>query len=529
MKKRRSQKLSVYLIQRDVVKFEHALKDKSSVLAYKVKGTLKLDARIFVGRTKSNPAKWVDLLQQGTDKQIDELKNSSNRAVLFLKSNGRMYALPFGFGKYLIKDDAIEREFGLKTVLNIVDPDKLRSLNKANLDDLSLLTSSQSSRRAKPQDFQIDIIRDLLRGVTGEPFPDFHDLGATVTGNEGVNFVAGIDFEGIEPVVSRIGNAYRGKRYKSRFGWVDNVKPIRDASTIVSLQEHLVNDLRAQRKDIIHLSAPVIIDWENYEGFSFTQKGEMHVDLNIETYYLEKKSSLGELTWDRLKSQRLFVKYGDNDKLIPTSFLRSLNYQKEVKGVFFVFAFGEWYSINKKFSDETLEYVKSVKESAVKFIKCDADWDEEKYNKELHRSNPQYHLFDRKLVKSDAFRSSVEVCDIFADEREFVHIKFKSSSATLSHLFSQGRISCTLLARDISFRKNLRRTLVSLGIQKSVIPEKEEEIDTSNYTVTFAIIGGGTGGFVENLPFFSLLNFRLTVTELRSLGFKVKVKKISYK
>jgi uncharacterized protein (TIGR04141 family) len=527
--KKKNYKLSIYLIREDYKSFADALDDARTVEEYKIKGTLKWKGAIFVGQTKKSKASWVQLLQQGTDKPIRELNNSSNRAVLFLKSENRLFALPFGFGKYLLKAVAIESEFGLKTALNIIDADKLRSVDKANVDNFTVLTTTQTSRKAKPQEFNLDIIRDLLRGVTGEPFPDFETLGSVVTGNEGINIVPALNFEDILPLLSQVGKAYKSRRYKASFDWVDNVKYEHDEETKEKLEEKLIHDLKSKDRNAVHLTAPVLIDWENYEGFSFTPKAELRVDLDISAYYEEKKSVLSTLTWEKLKSQRLYVKYGDREDKIATPLLKSLNYETSLEGQFFVFAFGEWFQINKSYSKKTLEYVRKVKESKLEFIECDKSWVEETYNKKLASSNANYFLLDQKFIKSDAFHSKFEACDVFDKaNKEFVHVKFKSGSATLSHLFNQGRVSCNLLVGDIVFRKNLRKLFKDIGLPVNIIPEKEDSVDTSKYTVTFAIISDGSKDFVDSLPFFSLLSFRLTVAELNRLGFKVRIKKIKY-
>jgi uncharacterized protein (TIGR04141 family) len=526
---KKSHKLSIYLIKRNIKSFIEALKDKSSLDEYKLKGTLKLNGIIYVGQTKKNAPGWEELLQQGTDVKLRSLNNTSNRALLMIQNEGRIFALPFGFGKSLLKEDVIEREFGLRTTLNIVDADKLRSMNKANVDDFTVLTTTQTSRRAKPQEFNLDIVRDLIRGVTGQPFSDFEKLGATVTGSEGVYVIPSLHFEDIPTILQMLGKAYKSKRYKERFDWVDNIKNERDPVVLEKLQERLISDLKSKNEELVHLAAPMMIDWEAYEGFSFTPKGDLYLDLNIAAYYSEKETSLNELTWEKLKTQRLFVKYGDRNEQSGVPLLHSLNYQTQLSNQFYVFAFGQWYKIRKNFTQETIDYVNTVRESSLPFIDCDSTWHEETYNENLAASNPNYFLFDQDFVKSGAYRSKVEVCDVLAEnEKEFIHVKFKSSSATLSHLFAQGRVSCNLLASDLIFRKNLRAKLKELKIPMRMVPEKQDDFDPSKFTITFAIICGGNKNFVDSLPFFSLLNFRLTVAELRRMHFKVKMKKIKY-
>ena len=109
---------------------------------------------------------------------------------------------------------------------------------------------------------------------------------------------------------------------------------------------------------------------------------------------------------------------------------------------------------------------------------------------------------------------------------EFIHVKFRKSSATLSHLFAQGRVSANLLRRDETFRKNLREKFDEIGLSKNLVPIDSNKVNASNYTITFAIIDKKKRTFVESLPFFSLLTFRLAAEDLQLLGYNVKVKKI---
>lgn len=526
---KKSYKLSIYLLKKTVVNFHDAIKDPRAVDEYKLKGVLKLNGVIYLGKTKYNDFDWQRLLQAGTDKTLPRLENASNRAVLLMKIEGRIFALPFGFGKHLLNEETIEREFGLRTALNLIDADKLRSMDKANLDDLTVLTKTQTSRRAKPQEFNLDIIRDLMRGVTGEPSAGFEELGATITGSEGLYIIPKIHFEDISEHLQTLGKAYASKAYRARFDWIDNLKSERDPALIAKLQDKLIVDLKAQDDEKIQLSPPFIIDWEDYEGFSFTPSGELKIDLDIQTFYSEREEDLDDLDWEKLKRFKLYIKYGNLPDKIPVALWRSLNYQTTQADSLYVFAFAQWYKVNKKYSEAIKEYVEKIPESKLKFVDCDHGMVEGSYNIKLASSDKTFALFDKKLVKSGAIRSSIEVCDIFATkEKELVHVKFKGASSVLSHLFAQGKISGNLLARDISFRKNVRAKLKLLGFPVKVVPLEESRFDTSRYTITFAIIGDEKKGFVKSLPFFSLLNLRLTAEELRIIGFKVKVKIIKY-
>ncbi len=153
---------------------------------YPVKQQVGAEGLIIVGKTRKNVSGWKGLLQQGTDAQLGSLENSSNRAVLFFKIGGRIFAITFGYGKHILNEELIEREFGLRTALNLVDSEEFVSIDKANLSDLTVLTRTQSSRKSKPETFNLDIVSDLLRGVTGGIMTGSDDLGNIITGNDGV-------------------------------------------------------------------------------------------------------------------------------------------------------------------------------------------------------------------------------------------------------------------------------------------------------------------------------------------------------
>ena len=524
---KKSYKLSIYLLKDEVKNFQDALKTRVAVAKiFKLKKEIEAEGEILIGITKSTPSGWRELLQGGTEEEIPDLDNSSNRALAFFKIEERIFVLTFGYGKHLLKEELIEHDFGLRTALNIVNADKLLSIDKANLDNLTLLTRTQASRKAKPEAFNIDVIRDLLRGVTGESSLDNANIGNIITGNEGVYIIPKTDFADIPKSLKEIKKAYESDNYKARFGWIDNLREEKDPILIEYLCSELVKDIQKKDNSKIHLAPPFLIDWTAYEGFSFTPKGKIETEFDIDTFFEAREHNLSHLDWDKLSALQLYIKYGDDEERQPFKIWRCLNYQTEKDKNIYVFALGKWYKVNKKYSDELIEFVSQIKESDSVFIECDKGMNEKSYNEKLAKSKTNYKLLDSDLVKSDLVRSEIEVCDVITQEGEFIHVKFRRSSATLSHLFAQGRISAQALRRDRSFKKNLRSKLATIGINRDLIPIENNQVDPSNYTITFALIETIDRSFVKSLPFFSLINFRLTAEDLMLLGYNVRVKKI---
>jgi uncharacterized protein (TIGR04141 family) len=528
---KKSYKLSVYLLKDDIKNFRSALKNNIQIQKeYKFKNEIKTEGAVIIGATKQNPSGWKDLIQEGVSAILPDLENSSNRALVFFKIEGKIFVLVFGFGKYLIKDEAIDREFGLRTVLNIVDPDKLLSMDKANLDELTVLTRTQTSQKSNAETFNIDIIRDLLRGITGEPLPQFDiKFGKVITGSEGINFIPKINFKDIPDSLKELKKSYESNKYKNKFKWIDNLRNERDPLIISSLTDILISDLKKRNSSNIHLAPPYLIEWESFEGFSYSLKGKLQTEFEIDNFYNQKDDILTDLNWDKLLRIVLYFKYGDEDEKFSIPFWRCINYQTELDHNFYVFALSKWYKVNKNYADELRDYVNQIEESKLAYIDCKKGDDEGKYCIKLANSQTNYRLLDRKLVRADLTRSDIEVCDVISDTMEFVHIKFRNSSATLSHLFAQGKISAYALRKDKIFRKNLRKKFQEINLDYNLIPLDTKDIRTNNYTITFALIEEKRRTFVDSLPFFSLLNFRLTAEELILLGYNVKVKKIALK
>lgn len=522
-------KLAIYLLKDTIKDYKEALKDKVRYTEYDFNDKIKVSGKVLIGLTKANEPDWKELIQEGIKDKLPTLNNSSNRSLVFFLIDKRYFAIPFGYGKHLIKEESIDREFGLKTALNIINADKLLSIDKANIGDLSVLTKTQASKKGSPDYFNIDILKDLIRSVTGEPnvvLPE--EFGSVITGNEGIYISPKTNIIKIPEILKKLKKVYTKTTYKLRFDWIDNIKTERDPLIINNLKDKLISELKNKNTDIIHLAPPFILDWEKFEGIAFTPKGKIFNEFDIQNYYSIKDSDLCDLDWEKFMRQKLFFKES-NEEFVGFNLWRFINFETEYLGDKYVFTMSNWYKVNTNYYKSIYDYCSKINESSSTFIDCDKGDDEGKYNQKLANSNSDYILLDKDLVRSDISRSAIEACDIFTKSKEFIHIKFRESSSTLSHLFAQGRVSCNSLRRDKTFRKNLRAKIKSLGLNSDLISLDDKNFNPNDYTITYAIIEKKNRKFVDSLPFFSLINFRLTAEELLLMGFKLKVKKIQIK
>lgn len=524
-----TKKLAVFLLKEKYKTFESTLKS-NLITKYSFKDDIEAEGLIVIGHEKKQEPEWKYLLQTICKDQIPDLNNSSNRAVLFFRINGRIFAICFGYGKYLMKDECIEREFGLKTALNLIDADKLISIDKANIGDLNLLTKTQASQKGSPYHFEIDILRDLVKGITGEPKNNSEKLfGKIITGNEALHITPKVKLRSVPNILFELQNSYNAEDYKERFDWIDNIKPEKDPRTLEKLKNKLLSAINSNDSNTIHFAPPFLIDWENFEYISYTPKGEQYNEFNINNFYKYKFDDNFEYDdWEKFTYQNFYIKYSTHEELFNNKLWRFINFETDFEGFKFIFTSSNWYKISNDYYQDIYTYCSKIDESDSEFINCTKNsknkYDEAFYNEKLTESNIDYLLFDKKLVRSDINRSRIEVCDVFnKSKKEFIHVKFRESSSTLSHLFSQGKVSANSLQKDKTYRKNIRTMLKT---DRDLIPLENKDINPSNYIITYAIIQTKNRKFVDSLPFFSLVNFRLTIEDLITRGFQVKVKTI---
>jgi uncharacterized protein (TIGR04141 family) len=111
-------------------------------------------------------------------------------------------------------------------------------------------------------------------------------------------------------------------------------------------------------------------------------------------------------------------------------------------------------------------------------------------------------LMDFRLVPIGG--STIEVADLVSPSGHLIHVKRKTLSATLSHLFSQGRISAEALKADEAVRAAAAAKLDEDGRVSGDI--LRGTFDARSKTVVYAVIAANAAELPAKLPFFSRLN-----------------------
>ncbi|KJI31704.1 TIGR04141 family sporadically distributed protein, partial [Enterobacter hormaechei] len=148
-------------------------------------------------------------------------KNSSTGAVLSVKYKGYHFLMPFGTGHHLINDMYIIQGFGLKVTLNSIGKDRIRSVDKSNHNETSLLTRNQSSKEVSIYNLKIDSELDFLTTLTGVCTEEL--LGDKVTGRDALVLTPDFELNKFSSILHTIIDLYN-KPLPNEFEWVNNIK-----------------------------------------------------------------------------------------------------------------------------------------------------------------------------------------------------------------------------------------------------------------------------------------------------------------
>ncbi len=517
----RTAKLNISLLKDSAIDFESVLRDDHSLTETPLKDTIGDDSALYVKEPHKNPPSWARFLAPVTQAKL-KLANASSSAVLFVKADDRIFAVCFGHGRNELRPELIENGFGLKVTLNRVDPAKLRSVDARTLENGVTTKRLQTSRNADQTAFGVDVARDLLRQVVGQP--DDSTFAKKLAGSDSLTIHAEITAGGLGQKCKQLLAAFQDTKYKANFDWVDHLAEVTNPKLRDTLNQKMTEAFRTRSLDDMHLAASSIVDWENIDKFKITGAGHTEfLDLDIEEYADALGDKLGTISLDKLKSYKIRAQFAGSDTFSPQgSVYSSLVWETKYKNRLFAFVDGHWYEVDNSFAKKVADFVSKIPVPAVNLLLSSPSGEKEgDYNARVATASGDLFLLDKKLVKPDGAATNIEFCDIFSKSKQLIHVKRKTRSATLSHLFAQGTVSAQLFIQDALVRKQVKdiiRNESPGGGFLQHIPDGRP--NPADYEVVYGIIAKPNAKWPLSLPFFSQVNLMHSCRQLETLGFR---------
>lgn len=476
-----------------------------------------------------NSPKWTNFLELTEDKK-KKLFNRNAYGLVFLKNNDRWFAISFGLGHVKLNYDAFEQDFGLRVVLNTVDPKKLRSADIRTPDENTTSRRMQTARRSDQSVFTINIERDIMRGLSGEP--NDAAFARRVSGSDALILSKSMQINDLPRVCAEALEEYNSINYQANFAWIDQIQHVRNNELINKLDFNLIVALNIalskKELDTLQLVYPVIYNPEKTKTISYTgfRNSEFFPDLEISDYIdALKNKEISEYIPDFLKKHKV-CECNDEGKNEGNSWniRECLSFETELDNEKYVLSAGRWYLINNSLSRSVEKFFEEVKRyNMPAALKGE---NETQYNSRIANNEEDLLCLDKKLVKPSGALSEIEVCDFLAKDGTLIHVKNETSSSRLSHLFNQGTVSARVMKIDGSFRDLLRERIkeqescYSKSGYHTLISNSTSEFFENKHLIVYAVLTSKSKSEKNRLPFFSLITFRQAADELAALGFK---------
>lgn len=477
---------------------------------------------VFYHQTSASHPKWTQLFSNVEEVAQLNLRGSSLKALMVMEVRDRVFCFTFGHARHLIDGLSIERYFGLRTALSLTDPLLIKSVEKSNIDHTPLRSKAQSSRHLSISEFDFKFDSEILKSLTGV-VENENDQNEYVSGSDSLALHSDVRLEQFPEIAARLLVAYEDERCKEKYPWMDFIVPVRDKALMSQLDGLLVEAINVQAFDQVRAAVPMLLT-EDISGFGYLRHSArsrngpvISFDLDLWQALIAKKI-LGLVTSESLSSEKIYLYGADDQQRAAWPLYACLEAEVELSGKIYLFSEGDWYQIDRDYTEQVNRYFEAAIPSNLQFPPYGTDH-EGQYLRRIS-DNVSFYLLDQKLIRLNGASSPFEFCDLLTSEHHIIHVKKYSSSSVLSHLFSQAFVSAEALINSPEVATQVNEYLALDGQFRFIF----DSVTQPRNKIVFAIMQSND---VLHMPFFSKVNFRQFSQRLSAMGYRVEVCRIS--
>lgn len=474
----------------------------------------------FHWKISQSTPEWLNLFNGIGALQLPTLRSYGIQGLLVFEKFNRVFCYTFGHARHLINPLHIVRYFGLITALNLSDPELIKSIDKIKIDKTPLSSRSQSSKYVSISDFEFAFDWEILKSLTGIVDSD-NDNQEVISGSDSISLHTDIDFDGIPALTERLWEAFNQDTYKEKYPWIDYIVPVRDKVLINTLDQEITIKICDHKFNEVWIAPPKLIDYENFEGFGYKRRRSSpvtHPDLDLRQCLCEK-GYLAGIETSNIKTTKITLYNSDYSVIDTWPLYKCLNGEVEIDSQLYLLNDGDWYQIDRSFSDSINRYFDGFPRSDIHFPHYQGKHEGD-YLTEIADSR-SFYLMDRKLIKPSGAASHIEFCDLLTHDHHIIHVKKYSSSSVLSHLFSQAYVSAEVLLNSPDVISQINNHL-------SENEEYRFQFDINRHQrqskIILAIMQKRQDDI--HMPFFSKVNFKQYSQKLVNMGFNVELAQI---
>lgn len=424
------------------------------------------------------------------------------------------WAITFGMGFQMLEQRYIDTGFGQRVAIRCAKPEGLNVLSKTTLDERPRMVRSTIPSGGDPRRFGFRELEDFSTGLVVEGC--IEGIGdVKVRGGDSLNIPLSTSPTALLNNLKQIKTILDKESASCELAALENLSLVKNTKEIKRLNQHLIKaigdksgqveateDERGQVEasedgnDQVALSYPYEI-LDEFGQFSYfkvigAQLRKKHdylpaIDDLLDPIRKGKDEEQRLKRLDRL-SVGLYQSSDDKDTAIPEIPIKKwLTFQTTSEHKRYSLQNGHWYVMGD-------DYIKNVEKQVIKIFNRKAhlgrfpnwpicekpnDKDAQKkanaeleYNKRIAEKLNGLCL-DRKLIKPEGSKSSIEACDVLLPKGVFVHVKHIPSSSQASHLLAQALVATDLLLADKKAQDQLECLIEEFA--------KSANLDPKNY------------------------------------------------
>lgn len=511
-------KLSIYLLKPRLEKIEDIFKNSEKI---RVLRKYNDDSIAYFIPTYSHEPVWLKDFFHLNGK--GELLQANSKVVLLTKliidEKVRVFAITFGYARFLFNDDVLEEQFGMRIILNSIRQNKIRKISKSSVGSNQKQSDEQLPKSSDISEFGFDINRDLMKSISGKSEDEMFEK-SMMTGGDILSITVSRDIENIDEFLVFCYNRFKEETYKHSFSWVDNIKCVKSKELIAKLNEQLIEEIRLKHYNNVWMSVPEVVSWEDIKDFRISGSKDSYNDIYIEDVISSIKNELNSIS--QLQSKKISVRSSRDElqNIYEWSAYKCIIAEISNDNSEYCLNNGKWYIINNDFAE-------TINENYSKLQLCSDTFpdyhhkDEDCYNNDLCNFLSSSHLLHKfKIPIGGGQGNNIEPCDVLWDKK-IIHVKKNGGSSVLSHLFNQALVSGQMLL-DANYREQLRNKAASFGML-DLIPEP---FSSADYEIVLAIINK----FQEErpkIPFFSKVSVCFVAQSIKNLGYRLTLKNVN--
>lgn len=481
-------------------------------------------AELYYGTSYASEPTWVAFLSGGTNEPIADLNNRGALALLFIPVDNRYMLFSFGYGNHKVAAHGWEKDFGLKVVLNAIDPQKVKSVDAKTIDTVVMDRRIQLSKENRIHDFGFEIDKDFLKSITGTA--SNANFANVLSGSENLTITCDVTLQNFHAKASDIYAVFTSNNYQTHYAWIDNVKAVQDIAIIEPLNDLLVaeyNSALAGNPTNLDTACPDIVDHAAMASFKLRGHSDrVPYEFVSIAVLLESMAAgrVGDVDIARLEDTGIQSYDGNGAPSGNWSLLDWLTFECTYNGDLYILSEGLWYQVNRNYYQDVSNSVAGIMASPGEYLALPATphQTETAYLRNYAVTATEV-ILDCKLFYGYGNSNSCEVCDIYNGQREFIHVKDGGSSSKLSHLFNQGFVSASAFLGDVNFREHIRVKLREEN-RARLATQIPDNPNPRNFTIVYRILKSGA---TLTLPFFTKVVLVEMHRKVKSMGYRFRL------